>query len=167
MADEQNDDKLHSAGTPADSAWIQLGETLAVVAGAAGVGAFALGAWTIGTVAVLIAGIAGWLAYRSRRKRVILNETELRTKAEETRIKEEEIRRERYAYPYERQQTIKQIALPVDVEEAALKLVGGPGLSRFEVAERLTIHVGRERANQYLPVILQQGDRTLAPLNEA
>jgi hypothetical protein len=139
-------DKLLSAGTPADSPGIQLLETLAVVGAALTIGSMVLLSW-MAVGAVLLTAAAVFAAYRLRRKRLLRNE--------------EEARAARYAYPEGRKETINGLAVPEDLKSAVLSLIGQPRMSRLDIAAQLSARVGETRANEYLPLILQQADRSV------
>lgn len=139
-------DKLVSAGTSSDSPTIQALETLSIVAVAAGVGGAFL-AWPIPLVAGVIAAGSSSLALLARRKRVRENEVEARYA--------------RYRFFKEREKTIDGLGLPEDVVTAIKEIVTDKHLTRFEVAERLNISIGQRRTTQYLPIALQQADRSL------
>jgi hypothetical protein len=140
-------DKLLSAGTPADSPGIQLLETVAVVGAALTIGSIILLSW-MAVVAVVLTAAAGYGAHWLRRKRLLRNE--------------EEARAARYAYPEGREETIRGLVMPEDLKSATLGLIGQPRMSRLEIAARLSARVGETRANEYLPLILLQADRSMA-----
>lgn len=145
----ETNDQLLSAGTAADSAPIQIFETLAVVSAAALLGLALIGAYvlTLGAgVTALFSLAAAWLL---RRERVRANEREAR-----------DARAARYTFPKERADTINSISAPDDLKKAiANVLVGCEHLSRLEIAARLSARIGHARATEYLPLILQYGDR--------
>jgi hypothetical protein len=142
-------DQLLSAGTVADSAPIQIFETLAVVGAAAVLGLSIVDAFALATTAAVIALLSLGGAYLLRRNRVLRNEAEAR-----------DARAARYTFPPERADTINSITAPDDLKRAAVALIiGGQHLSRLEISARLSSRIGQTRATEYLPLILQYGDR--------
>jgi hypothetical protein len=143
-----SDERLLSAGTAADSATIQLLETIAVVGAAAAAG---LGLTSAGIVPPLVLFAAALLAiaaaFALRRERVLRNENAARSE-----------RRTIYYFPKERMETIDNMSAPPDVKNATLLLVGH-GKPRLEILRDLTARLGETRATEFLPAILQQADK--------
>jgi hypothetical protein len=150
---EPDNDTLLSAGTPADTKGIQFLETIAIVSAPALITLLLLGrpyGW-----AVVAAGaafpISLLFAYLLRYDRVLRNEQDAR-----------DAREVRYAFPPERGATLNTIDAPPDFRDAAMTLVGDGKWSHLEIVEKLSVRVGRTRANEYLPLVLQHADRTTA-----
>jgi hypothetical protein len=142
-------DQLLSAGTAADSAPIQIVETLAVVSAAAVLGLGTIDADALAFIAAAVALLSLGAAWVLRRDRVRANEREAR-----------DARAARYTFPRERADTINSISAPDDLKKAiAAVLVGCEHLSRLEISARLSARIGQARATDYLPLILQYGDR--------
>jgi hypothetical protein len=145
------DDELLSAGTPAESAAIQLLETLAAVSAAVTAGlvmASEIGL-AVGAAVVALASLA--TAFALRRERVLRNEQAARA-----------ARAVRYSFPAGREDTIGSLAAPDDLKKAVLAFVGGDAMSRIEISSRLSVRVGQSRADEYLPLVLQHADRHMA-----
>lgn len=142
------DDELHSAGTPAESAAIQLLETLATVSAAAAIGLTMVSAVGLAIGAAVVALGSLGATYALRRERVLRNEEDART-----------ARALRYSFPEGREDTINSIAAPEDLRRAVLTLVGGAPLSRIEISSALSVRVGQARVDEYLSLVLQHADR--------
>lgn len=145
--DSTEKDKLISAGTPSDSASIQFLETLSVAGLAGIVGGAWLFSWPIAMLALSLASGATAGVLHARTKRIRENEIEARYA--------------RYQFFKDREQTVDLLPAPDDVKKAIKEMVTEKSLTRFEVATKLKIRIGEARANQFLPVVLQQADRTL------
>lgn len=142
------DDELLSAGTPAESAAIQLLETLAAVSAAAAVGLTMVSAVGLAVGAAVVALGSLVAGYALRRERVLRNEEDARA-----------ARALRYAFPAGREDTINSIAAPEDLKRAVLTLVGGAPMSRIEISSKLSVRVGQARVDEYLQLVLQHADR--------
>lgn len=142
------DDELLSAGTPAESAAIQLLETMAAVSAAVAIGLTAVSAVGLAVGAAVVALGSLGAAFALRRGRVLRNEEDARA-----------ARAARYSFPEGRQDTINSIAAPDDLKRAVLTLVGGAPMSRVEISSRLSVRVGQARVDEYLPLVLQHADR--------
>lgn len=143
-----NNQELLSAGTPADSAMIQLLETIAVVSAAVTIALAIVASFGF---AVLAAGVALFTlgaAYALRHELVERNEQQAR-----------DARTALYSFPIEREETIRNIAAPDDLKNAALGLIGESAMTRLQISNRLSAKVGSQRATEYLSLILQNGDR--------
>jgi hypothetical protein len=143
------DDELLSAGTPAESATIQLLETVAAVSAASAAGLTLVSAvgLAIGAAVVALGSLAG--TYALRRERVLRNEADARAS-----------RALRYSFPAGREDTINSIAAPDDLRRAVLTLIGGDPMSRIEISSKLSLRVGQARVDEYLQLVLQHADRT-------
>lgn len=142
------DDELLSAGTPAESAAIQLLETLAAVSAAVAVGLTMVSAVALAVAAAVVAFGSLGATYALRRERVLRNEKDART-----------ARALRYSFPAGREDTINSIAAPDDLKRAILTLVGGAPMSRIEISSKLSVRVGQARVDEYLSLVLQHADR--------
>lgn len=142
------DDELLSAGTPAESAAIQLLETMAAVSAAVAIGLMMVSAVGLAVGAAVVALGSLGATFALRRQRVLRNEESARA-----------ARAVRYSFPEGRQDTIQSLAAPDDLKRAVLTLVGGAQMSRIEISSRLSVRVGQTRADEYLPLVLQNADR--------
>lgn len=142
------DDELLSAGTPAESAAIQLLETITAVSAAVVIGFAMVAALELAAGAAVVALVSLGGTYALRRERVLRNEEDARA-----------ARAVRYSFPEGREDTINSIAAPDDLKKAVLALVGGAQMSRLEISSRLSARVGQARADEYLPLVLQHADR--------
>ena len=142
------DDELLSAGTPAESAAIQLLETLAAVSAAVAAGLVMASEVGLAVGAAVVALASLGAAYTLRRERVFRNEEDARV-----------ARAVRYSFPEGREDTIGSIAAPEDLKKAVLALVGSASMSRIEIASRLSVRVGQSRPDEYLSLVLQHADR--------
>jgi len=104
-----SDDELLSAGTPAESAAIQLLETLAAVSAAAAVGLTMVSAVGMAVGAAVVALGSLGATYALRRERVLRNEEDARV-----------ARALRYSFPAGREDTINSLAAPEDLRRAVL-----------------------------------------------
>lgn len=144
-------DELLSAGTPAESAAIQLLETLAAASAAVAAGLVVASEAGIAVVAAVVALVSLAATYALRRERVLRNEEGARA-----------ARAVRYSFPEGREDTISSIAAPDDLKKAVLAFVGGDAMSRIEISSRLSVRVGQSRVDEYLPLVLQHADRHMA-----
>lgn len=142
------EDELLSSGTPAESAAIQLLETLAAVSAAVTAGLVMASEAGLAIAAGVMALASLGAAYAFRRERVLRNEEDARA-----------ARAVRYSFPEGREDTISSIAAPEDLKKAVLALVGGASMSRIEISSRLSVRVGKARADEYLSLVLQHADR--------
>ena len=141
-------DELLSAGTPAESAPIQLLETIAAVSAAVAAGFAIVSAVGLAIVAGLVSLGSLITTWFLRSERVRRNEKDARA-----------ARAVRYSFPEGREDTIHSIEAPADLKGAVLSLVGAGEMSRTEISSRLSARVGQARVDQYLPLVLQHADR--------
>ncbi|MDP9193317.1 MAG: hypothetical protein M3P06_16590 [Acidobacteriota bacterium] len=142
------DDELLSAGTPAESAAIQLLETMAAVSAAVAAGLTVVSAVGLAIVTGMVALGSLVTTWFLRRERVCRNEEDARS-----------ARAVRYSFPEGREDTIQTIETPADLKGAVLSLVGAGQMSRTEISSRLSARVGQARVDQYLSLVLQHADR--------
>lgn len=147
---EAQSNDLLTAGVPTDGALIQLLETLFVAGGATAIGGLIVSSWPITIGAAVIAFLSCASAFVLRLENIERNESDARFVC--------------YDYPSGREDTIKGLVMPDDVKSAALSLVGQPASTRLEIKAKLQHRLGEERANEFLPVILQQADRKPAAI---
>jgi hypothetical protein len=142
------DDELLSAGTPAESAAIQLLETMAAVSAAVAVGLTMVSAVGLAVGAAVVALGSFGATYALRRERVLRNEKDARAS-----------HAMRYSFPAGREDTINSFAAPEDLRRAVLTLVGGAPMSRIEISSKLSVRLGQARVDEYLQLVLQHADR--------